>query len=153
VKEAISRDEIINLLKNYHAEREAVQKMIACMKKDGESVYYPNPTELGNKVQVQFNQGEFLDDLLRRCESERRVYRTMIQSIKELSFKLDLLISCVNSLPGHLKLAVIDTMIGDETIEDFAKRNNKSCETIVRYRSDAVDKIFAKMNKPRVRTT
>lgn len=144
----MTRGEISRLLKNYHQERSSIRKTIECLAVDGEVVFYPQGQNYdGAKVQTQYNQSKQIDQMLEKCEQERRFHRKTLSELKDLTDTLDALILCVNRLPGFLKEAVLDTMINNKTLEEHAELINKSEETVRRYRIEALERLEQMMNR------
>lgn len=144
--------EVFRLLKNYHAERVGIKKLLACMVEDGNAVFYPTGGNYGDRVQTQFDPGSYLDKMLRKCEQERHFYRDTLAEIKIKSDQLDELMRAVSRLPGEDKIVIIDTLIGGESVTAFAERTGQVERTVIRQRKRAVERIAYAMNKKKIET-
>lgn len=145
-----SRESVQRLLENYLAEREAISKVAKQLQAEADSLLYPSVSFENTPVQQQFNQGAYLETLLNRCEQSRQYYRQTVSDLIDQANTLDLMMRSVNRLPGHLKLVVIDTMINGESVGSYAERKGLSEETIVRYRMQAVSRLYYTMTARKV---
>ncbi len=147
----ITKQEMINLLKHYRAERESIDALLVEMAKDLDIVFVPDRGgDLGVVVQRQHDYGKQIDALLRKCDVARTIQRETLLNMKQRTEVLDRLMFCLTKMPGDLRVIITDIVMADETLEDFAAKTGKSIATVKRRKEVAVDVLYAKLTKRKV---
>lgn len=150
-----SSREIERLLTNYHAERESIAKLIEMLPEEGRAYLYPpasGASETNVRVQSQYRQDSQIDQMLKKCQDERRHYQRSAREILRMSELLDRLMACVVNLPGHLRLVIVDVVMNGEKVEEFAERHGKSHNTVGRHKAEGIEHIKRKMNRRIIKT-
>ena len=133
----MTKDQMVQFLRDYRAERESIGSLIANLSADMDAVYQPPARSFDTpRVQQQYDHGRQIDRLLRLCDQARAVQQETLYEIKRKTHVLDLLMKHVTALPGSRRVIITEIVMGGESVESFAQRFNRSESTVKRLRDE-----------------
>lgn len=139
----MSRDEVTDYLTHYRAERKSINEMLKAMAGDVGAEYYPQAYSFDKpNVQQQQNVSAMIDGMMERWENANSLQRRIITEARIKTQSLDRILFAVWRLPARQRLVVMATVMGNESITDYARRTNWSKATVTRDRTRALNRLY-----------